>query len=712
MIIFGFGRDKEGYDKNGYDREGYNKHGFDRDGYDRKGFSGAGFRRDGYDRDGYDRTGFDRDGFNRQGYNADGYDRHGFDLQGRDRNGYDRNGYDQNGYNKDGFNRDGYDKDGFNQNGLNKKGYDRNGFDEDGFDEDGYDKDGYSLNGFNSKGTHRNGTRFDHNGFDCHGLNANGLDEKGFNADGFLPSELNQQIAAEPEEAINPLVKDAFLLCEKSDFAKASELIESVLSKNPKDAEAYVAALMIEKHLTKEIQISYLGAFWFSDITSNSNYEKAIEFGSQRLKDKLSIYASMNHNILDDWIALDTDTVNNRKLIISRYCVNFDYNIPHKKEDELMYDDMSCRSGNYITWEYSAVRKWLNSTYVQSLPNYIRERLVQTEVFTPGTNQKELPPACQVPSCETIDHVFSLSLPEVVRYFPYAPARAAYYKNCDYLACWGLRQSSFRTVDLNFNPFGQRDIVYCYGSMSVNDGEWGSAYGNKAGDITVERYRDALNHGHRPAMWIDLTVEVSDPQVETWFKDHKIYYPEDIKKGAERNIAFGGMLWRVLAKTDNAALLITETLVTLDRYSSQTPVDWENSAIRQWLNNEFLSSLDSNSAARVLTKKNITCDNALLEKRSHVLKEGQPSSIPNNMQQTTEDKVFLLDTFEATRYFDGNKDRICMHKKEPSAWYLRTYNKNSDANTTSQIRDDGSIHQAGGGGDYKYGIRPALWIKL
>lgn len=729
------GFDRDGYDKNGldsqgYDRDGYNTDGWDRDGYDRDGYDWNGFDRNGFDKEGYDEAGFDAEGYRKSGFDRFGYDREGFDYygfnkDGFDRNGFDRNGYDSEGFDKAGFNKEGFDRDGFDKDGLDKEGYDKDGFDKCGFDKNGFNKDGFNARGFGADGLHRNGTQYDENGFNSAGLNELGLDEDGFNCDGLKPLEIKdkgQLIHETADEEINPIVRRAYLMCEDGDFLKANELVEKALNSNPEDGNAYLAALMVEKHVTSEDQLSYVSAFDFEDITESANYSKAVRFGSEKVKARLGAYAQKNKALVDDWVVLERDESRGRILIMSRYAMRRDRNISNERETSLITDDVASIPGNYITWEDSVIRKWMNSTYLDSVPLFIKARIIESEVYTAGTERDwyYYPSNWQVPACTTWDKVFALSVDEVEKYFWNERDRIARYKHSNYASTWGLRSPGFRRVTmfhgLGWNHMTDSNAVVCYGNVSVSDGMWCSAYGRTAGSYGVDRYADGI--GYRPAMWIDGNVTPSEAKAHNWFPEFEISYIEDIRAGATRNISFGGYLWRVLVATDDAALLITENIVrdasytgkTIDSIERNPSINWENSPVRNWLNGEFIDEMDEESAQRILSKKNITHDNAFIKNATsfddtYLLRHTEYAP------QITIDKVFCLDPFEASKYFSGDDDRICMQTGDPTAWQLRSFSRDVDS-YSFKVNAQGHVGWRGYTAVGNFGIRPAVWIKL
>lgn len=469
---------------------------------------------------------------------------------------------------------------------------------------------------------HRNGTQYDQNGFNSDGLNELGLDVDGFNCDGLNPLEIEdkgQLIHESTEKEVDPIVRRAYLMCEDGDFSKADDLVEKALNSNPEDGNAYLAALMVEKRVTSEDQLSYISALDFEDITESVNYSKAVRFGSEKVKARLAAYAQKNKALIDDWVVLEKDESRGRILIMSRYPMIRDYNVPAERERSLEADNVASIPGNYITWEDSAIRKWMNSTYLDSVPMFIKARIIESEVYTAGTERYwyYYPSNWQVPACTTWDKVFALSVDEVEKYFRNERDRIARCKDDNDTSPWGLRSPGFRRVTmfhgLGWNHMTDSNDVVCYGTVSIGAG-WD---GSTAGGYDVVRY--AYGVLYRPAMWIDGNVTPSE--AKNWFPESEISYIEDIKNGVTRNISFGGYLWRVLATTDDAALLITECVVrgatytgkSLDSIQRSPSINWETSPVRKWLNGDFIDEMDESSAQRILSKKNMTHDNAFIK---------------------------------------------------------------------------------------------------
>lgn len=82
---------------------------------------------------------------------------------------------------------------------------------------------------------------------------------------------------------IAPLLKRTFLLLEDGEFSHADDLCEEILNKDPENAQAYLAKLMIEFQVKKKAGLSLLS----TPFTESPNYKKILRFGDQAIKKEL-----------------------------------------------------------------------------------------------------------------------------------------------------------------------------------------------------------------------------------------------------------------------------------------------------------------------------------------------------------------------------------------------------------------------------------------
>lgn len=160
--------------------------------------------------------------------------------------------------------------------------------------------------------------------------------------------------------------------------------------------------------------------------------------------------------------------------------------------------------------------------------------------------------------------------------------------------------------------------------------------------------------------------------------------------------------WLVLSKDGNTLLLITlYAIEQMNFHDSLNTVTWETSAVRAWLNADFISAAFSSAeSSRIET--------------SDVIAELNPEFPNSPAGNDTKDKVFLLSVQEASLYFEDGAARMCspteklvatgkftMSKKPWYAkhsyaciWWLRSPGMNRDL-FVSYVDKGGSISGAG-----------------
>ena len=160
--------------------------------------------------------------------------------------------------------------------------------------------------------------------------------------------------------------------------------------------------------------------------------------------------------------------------------------------------------------------------------------------------------------------------------------------------------------------------------------------------------------------------------------------------------------WRILDIEDDKILLMSEYGLDVKRYNEKKePTSWGDCSLRNWLNQDFIVEAFTND-----------------EQKSIILSK----LITNN--EKTEDKVFLLSSEAAEKYFDSNEDRMCKPTKfainhgayqnkdnGQCWWWLRSLGDYSyDATRVNTV---GSVTDYGSGVNLNNGsVRPALWINL
>jgi hypothetical protein len=154
----------------------------------------------------------------------------------------------------------------------------------------------------------------------------------------------------------------------------------------------------------------------------------------------------------------------------------------------------------------------------------------------------------------------------------------------------------------------------------------------------------------------------------------------DAKKG--ETVSFGDVSWRILAKKDGAALLIKEESLTNLRYhKTREAVTWEDSDLRNYLNDTYLSKHFSIQEQELIR----TTEDA-----------EEPA--------TVWDKIFILSSKEIKKYSDRLGDT-------KNNMRLRTPGEQPD--TTAFVSGLGELVSYGYPVDQKgLLVRPAMWVSF
>ena len=181
------------------------------------------------------------------------------------------------------------------------------------------------------------------------------------------------------------------------------------------------------------------------------------------------------------------------------------------------------------------------------------------------------------------------------------------------------------------------------------------------------------------------------------------YVPEpelDIPPQQFDKMEFGGINWLVLDERDDRVLLVSEYIVFEQPYHhSFTAMTWEHSALRGYLNYEFLTRFSLEEQARI-AETGIENNDVLWTVA------GGSWYVPGG--NDTYDRIFLLSLEEAERYFESYSARMAKNDDGSAAWWwLRSPGLSSF--TAAYVLPDGIIKCASSH-RHRIGVRPALWL--
>ena len=137
-----------------------------------------------------------------------------------------------------------------------------------------------------------------------------------------------------------------------------------------------------------------------------------------------------------------------------------------------------------------------------------------------------------------------------------------------------------------------------------------------------------------------ISKELKNAKVNSYYIMGKYEQDNNLSNGKE------DIEWRILYKDKNKALLYTRYIIDNMRYNDEdVDITWENSTLRQWLNDEFINDTFSKEEKNLITA---------------VLNENAKNDVyGTDSGNKTTDKVFLLSLDECKKYFGKstkNKD--------------------------------------------------------
>lgn len=170
--------------------------------------------------------------------------------------------------------------------------------------------------------------------------------------------------------------------------------------------------------------------------------------------------------------------------------------------------------------------------------------------------------------------------------------------------------------------------------------------------------------------------------------------------------------WLVLDKIDSKVLLVSKYCLDTIQYNVDcTDITWEDSTIRNWLNNDFKNAaFNQEELSLIFNKKLINKKNLFYYRTSG--------------GNSTKDNVFILSYYEADHYLKGSGNfsaqstKYCIARGAyrnadslKSWWWLRTPGSENTYSTYAPINETTSASKIGYHVDRDdITVRPAIWI--
>ena len=219
----------------------------------------------------------------------------------------------------------------------------------------------------------------------------------------------------------------------------------------------------------------------------------------------------------------------------------------------------------------------------------------------------------------------------------------------------------------------------------------------------------------------------SENKVNEAFEKYKIQKIKEANVGdiinygsyeQDNNISNGeeDIEWRVLIKENNRVLVISDKALDCQPYNyTYSAVTWETCTLRKWLNDDFFNFAFTDAEKKCIPIVTVSAD-----------KNPKYSTYSGKI---TKDKIFLLSTKEAEKYFVDDEERKCIPTDYAIAqgvytsdnhtikavgtcyWWLRSLG--SIQSCATLVYDDGVFSERGYDVDRSCSaVRPAMWITI
>lgn len=183
-----------------------------------------------------------------------------------------------------------------------------------------------------------------------------------------------------------------------------------------------------------------------------------------------------------------------------------------------------------------------------------------------------------------------------------------------------------------------------------------------------------------------------------------------------KEITFGNyngkdIVWQIIDETDDRYLLITKEPISINKFDIDNSNYWVDSSIRKMLNETLYNSFTDIEKGKILKTKSTIL---LAQDHVHVKEKGvlpyywngftnlQDKDISRYYQTTSEDYIFLLNSFEYYKYITKNNI-----KEKENMVFMTPYANN--ANMVRYIGEYGYIYINDSNLDYS--IYPCMWIE-
>ena len=499
-----------------------------------------------------------------------------------------------------------------------------------------------------------------------------------------------KEAVAAPVSNTVPLLKRAFLFLEGGEFDSADSYAEKVLDIDPECGEAYLVKLLVNLRLsTKE----KLGEY-DKDFSENKNYKIACRFGDKNLNEFLdsSLRSALAiqenarlESIYNDAIQKkETISEESQREAAKLFNSIIDYKDSKAQTAECLNKAKEIKFNSIYDNAANLIEKWRHREAWNLDPQYsivsLKQAVAELEQIPEWKDSKIL--------AEEYRKVIETEQQERLK----KQKKQKKIKKVFLISSVSVL-FIIVTVLLIYFLYIIPDKKYNDAMALKNNKEYYEAYN---AFIDLQGYKDSEEQAQN--ILSHYSTVLKNPAVGDY-----VYFGEMNQESDTQNNEKQPVEWIVIDKTDTKILLLSKYILSWQEYGYDETT-WENSSIRKWLNDSLYNEIFTET-----------------EKNSILLTELSNDKNPNYetvVEKSTEDKIFLLNISEITKYLPTTKSRetnainkIVNDNFSSSSYWLRTAGNNPRTKACVNM-NSGGIFFSGRKVTSQIGVRPAMWVSI
>ena len=343
----------------------------------------------------------------------------------------------------------------------------------------------------------------------------------------------------------------------------------------------------------------------------------------------------------------------------------------------------------YVTWETCSLRKWLNEEFfVNAFSEEEQNAICESKVALEGKNVTD---KVYIDSVNEINQDLGKEETGYNKFYCREASAYAQEKGADRYPSWFYRTTGKAGIN----------------SLNIAD------YAGGMEENVVSSYS-----GIRPVIRIKLSsnlwkiAEEAEDEVVTEVDRDSLYFGKD-STGKK-------IKWQVLDVEGNTAFIITEGLIGQLEYAYEQfrDVRWEDSFLRDWLNNVFLEETFTQEEQKAIIETEVI-DEANPYCTAVPRKTIEPGTTPKPwVDKVTNDKIYLLSLQEAEEksygfdhWFKKSVVRKAVNNAQDTGeWWLRTMGEYTD--NAVVVSENATVCKDGKRVVETLGVRPVLHLDL